>query len=178
MFGDDFKMHGDDFKMHGGYLNYGDDFHNISSNGPLRGQKGTLYEGGHRVPLIVSWLGKVKPATSNTLTHSNDMLPTICSVAGVETTAARTDGVNLWPSLQARTTNAPGTDVERTLYWRAGKEWAIREGPWKLVYERGHRELFQLSNDVSEERDIAAEHPEMVERLEGKWETWNRSMPE
>lgn len=156
----------------GGYLNYGKDFKNISSNGKLRGQKGTLYEGGHRVPLIVSWPAKIKPTVSNVVAHSNDFLPTICSFAGIDVKDSNPDGVDLSSVL------LEGTELaDRTLYWRAGQEWAIREGAFKLVFERQRRELFQLENDIAEANDLSARHPELVKRLTKKWKAWNERMP-
>ena len=159
----------------GGYLTYGDDFRNISSNGDLRGQKGMLYEGGHRVPLIACYPGKVKAATTSALVHSNDLLPTICSVAGFEVADLQTDGRSFWPLLKGQS----GLEADfsnRTLYWRAGAEWAVREGPWKLVFEQGKRELFHLGRDLGEHRDLAVAEPSMVQRLHRKWKRWNDSM--
>ena len=156
----------------GGYLNYGDDFHNISSNGPLRGQKGTLYEGGHRVPLIVSWPGRINPRETDSIVHSNDFLPTICSFAGVATDAIQSDGFDLTELLLNR------RELDsRTLYWRAGAEWAVREGPWKLVRETDELELFHLGRDPRERQNLVHEHPKVVNGLRRAWEAWNVKMP-
>lgn len=156
----------------GGYLNYGGQFQNISSNGPLRGQKGTLYEGGHRVPLI-AWLpGVVKKQVCNATAHSNDLMPTIAHFAGVESSIVKSDGIDLSGLLRGDATIPP-----RTLYWRAGGEWAIREGAWKLVSEQQGLELFHLDNDLSEQKDLSHQHPELVARLREQWNAWNREMP-
>ena len=153
----------------GGYLTYGQEFKNISSNGLLRGQKSELYEGGQRVPLIVSWPSRISPRFSDALTHSNDFLPTICSLAGID--SVESDGVDLSPML------LEGAGVgERTLYWRAGKEWAIRRGNWKLVNESGHPELFNLRHDVREQSDLHSKQPEMSRQLAEDWREWNRKI--
>lgn len=157
----------------GGYLNYGEEFHNISSNGELRGQKGTLYEGGHRVPLIVSWPDCIKPKTTHELTHSNDLLPTIAKLAGLDTNLIRTDGVEL-SRLLLQDQPLPS----RTLFWRAGNDWAVRDGPWKLVFEQGHLELFDLQHDLVEQNDLSTRKPDTVKRLVTAWRNWNSLMPE
>ncbi len=156
----------------GGYLTYGDDFDNISSNGVLRGQKGTLYEGGHRVPLIVTWEGKIQPAVKHSVTHSNDFLPTICSLAGVNSSAYRSDGTNLAPLL------LHGQKIaERDFYWRAGNEWAFRRGAWKLVFEEGKRQLYNLDDDLGETHDLSSQHSRLVAKFNLLWDNWNRQMP-
>ncbi|MEM7313778.1 MAG: sulfatase-like hydrolase/transferase [Planctomycetota bacterium] len=153
----------------GGYLTYGREFKNISSNGRLRGQKGELYEGGHRVPLIVSCPTRISPAVSDSLTHSNDFLPTICSLAGID--SVESDGVDLSPLLFEK----KKLD-ERTLYWRAGKEWAVRRGKWKLVYEQGRQELFNLHDDVGEQSDQRSKQPEFAKQLADDWRRWDESI--
>ena len=152
----------------GGYLHYGKDFHNISSNGPLRGQKGTLYEGGHRVPLIVSWPGSVRKSTCDVLAHSNDLVPTMMALAQRHAPQLPSDGVDLSPLL-LRGIQPP----KRMLFWRAGSEWAVREGDWKLVCESGRRELFNLGRDLSERHDLARQRPELADRLTQAWQSWN-----
>lgn len=155
----------------GGYLNYGDQFQNISSNGPLRGQKGSLYEGGHRVPLI-AWLpGVIDHEVCIATAHSNDLMPTIASFAGIEQTVVKSDGIDLSGLLRQN-----ATAFARTLYWRAGREWAIREGPWKLVHEQQGLELFNLDEDLAEQHDLSRQRPELVARLREKWNAWNREM--
>ncbi len=100
----------------GGYLNYGSRFQNISSNGPLRGQKTELYEGGHRVPTIFSWPGKIAAGETNVLGHSTDLLPTFAKLAGVSIDRISTDGVDLSPVL------FHGEALpERTLFWRTAR---------------------------------------------------------
>lgn len=151
----------------GGYLTYGKDFKNISSNGPLRGQKGSLYEGGHRVPAVISWPGKIKPAVTDATAHSVDLLPTLAALANVPLTDTKTDGINLAPLLQEGKTPAP-----RLLYWRKGSDRAVRSGPWKLCFTAKRAELYNLADDIGETNDLAAMHPEKVQRLTDAWEDW------
>ena len=156
----------------GGYLTYGKDFKNISSNGRLRGQKGTLYEGGHRVPLVVSWPKRIQSRVSNSLVHSNDLFPTICNLVGIDAQELGSDGQDnsrvLLDGLEIR---------ERTLFWRAGNEWAIRSGPWKLVKEQESAELFDLDADIEEKHDMSQTHVELVDQLSRQWKEWNETMP-
>ncbi|MDP6557831.1 MAG: sulfatase [Pirellulaceae bacterium] len=151
----------------GGYLNYGSKYRNISSNGPLRGQKTQLYEGGHRVPTIVSWPGKVKPAVTGATCHSVDLLPTIAALAGVESEKIETDGEDLRPLLFL------GQSLpERMLFWRSRTQGAVRSGPWKL-YRNGKRtELYNLDNDLGETINLVAEKTEIVEQLSAAWRRW------
>ena len=163
----------------GGYTRYGKNFTNISSNASLRGQKGTLYEGGHRVPMIVSWEGKISPTLSSATTHTNDLLPTFASLASVEVPDLLwPDGMDL-SGLMLRGTELPN----RTLFWRAGKEWAARRGPWTGRHATARSEgeqklqLFDLSRDISEQHDVSAKKPEIVTRLATEWNLWNSDMP-
>ncbi len=151
----------------GGYITYGQDFKNISSNGVLRGQKTELYEGGHRVPAIISWPGKIKPSVTNATAHSIDILPTIAALVGIGRDDFRTDGVNLLPLLFRRQ-ELP----ERSLYWRARSQSAVRSGPWKLFRNDQRTELYNLNDDPSEQIDLATQHPQLVARLIGEWQAW------
>jgi arylsulfatase A-like enzyme len=149
-------------------------------NGPFREGKGYLYEGGLRVPLLVRWPSLVKPGTSITFPAcSIDITPTVLAAAGLPTPGGRErelDGVQLVSLLAGM--NHPSRD----LYWhyphyanqgsRPGG--AVRSGPFKLVefYETGRRELFDLSKDVSESRNLAADRPEVVRELAAKLAAW------
>ena len=104
---------------------------NGSRNDPLRGSKRTTLEGGIHVPFVVQWKGKLAPATVyNQPVIQLDVLPTALAAAGVSASPDwRLDGVNLLPSLKGETTVSP----HENLYWRLGKQWAVRLGDWKLV---------------------------------------------
>jgi len=149
----------------GGYLTYGKNFRNISSNGPLRGQKTQLYEGGHRVPFIASWPGRIKAGTSSQTVHSTDLFPTFAAVAGFQN--VKSDGRNLLPLLFRGETLS-----ERMLFWRTSRERAVRSGSWKLVMTGKTSRLYDLSIDLGETRDQANLHPERVRQLQSAWQTW------
>lgn len=148
-----------------------------ASNFPLRGSKGTLYEGGVRVPFVMSWPGKL-PAERvyDSPVSSLDVFPTTLALAGVPMPTNKVyDGVNLLPFLTGATTNAPHDQ----LYWRlgGGKQLAIRDGNAKLVRPRDEAEaLFDLSPDQGESKDISAGRPDEAKRLGAALDAWNRTL--
>jgi arylsulfatase A-like enzyme len=153
----------------GGYLNYREAFQNISSNGVFRGQKTEVYEGGHRVPLIVSWPGRIEAGTTGALTHSNDWMPTILALAGSESPTS--DGADMSSLL------LEGTDLaSRTLFWRTRKAYAVRQGQWKLCVIDEQPQLYHLENDLGETTNLAKEQPEIVKRLSQVWSNWNEGV--
>lgn len=155
----------------GGYLTYGSNYQNISSNGIYRGQKTELYEGGHRVPAMFSWPGRIEPGETDALAHSNDLFPTLAKVAETGKPVPDSDGVDLSPLLFGG-----GTIPERNLYWRARHQRAVRSGPWKLILTGKKRELFHLERDPAEQRNLAAENPEKVAELNAAWHQWESEM--
>ena len=152
----------------GGYLTYGENFRNISSNGALRGQKTQLYEGGHRVPALISWAGKIKPDVTTETGHSVDLLPTIAALAGIGRDEFQTDGIDLHPLL------FDGRSLpDRTLFWRAGSQAAVRRGPWKLYRNDTIIELYNLDDDLGEQHNQADQKPELVRDLSAAWTAWD-----
>ena len=140
-----------------------------SSNAPLRGGKGELFEGGIRVPFIVSWPGRIAPRALDTPVISLDATATALGLAGISSTPSPLDGVNLWPLLSGKSTTAP----HATLYWRVGERHAIRHGDWKLLRQRGAWQLYNLTQDVGEQTDRATAEPARTQELTGLWEAWN-----
>lgn len=145
-----------------------------SNNLPLRGFKATTNEGGVRVPFYMQWKGRL-PA-GKVYEHpiiQLDLLPTALAAAGVEAPAdAKLEGVNLLPYLTGEKTEAP----HESLFWRFGKQWAIRQGDWKLVASRiddNKPQLFNLADDIGEAKDLAAEQPEKVATLQAAWDKWD-----
>lgn len=140
----------------------------FNSNANLRGYKRDLYEGGTRVPLIVSWPGKIAPGRQTSqLSASWDFLPTFAELLGVDLQRP-TDGISLLPALLDR-------EAERShdyLYWEFhelnGRQ-AIRQGPWKLirydVRNGGEYQLFNLETDPAEAVNLASEQPGIVAKL-------------
>jgi arylsulfatase A len=151
----------------GGYLTYGEQFKNISSNGPLRGQKGTLYEGGHRVPMICYWPHQIAPAVTQVTALSIDLFPTLGALANVNTDHLKLDGVDLTPLIFQG-----GELPERTLFWREDLERAVRQGPWKLCVNDQLIELFNLDDDLGEQYDLSKQKPQLVQSLLDAWATW------
>jgi arylsulfatase A-like enzyme len=139
-----------------------------NSSGPLRGIKRDLYEGGIRVPFIARWPGVVTAGSRND--HPvwfADFLPTAAELAGVEA-PTELDGVSLRSTLKN-----PGHAPERSapFYWEffeRGFKQALRDGEWKLLKLDGGRttELYNLSSDPGEQQNVAAEHPNILNRLE------------
>lgn len=142
-----------------------------ADNAPLRGGKHTDYEGGIRVPFLICWPSQLKPGQWQWPVSSLDILPTALAAAGVNTPAETPlDGTDLLPLLKGET--APRS---RDLFWCSGSDegwWAVRSGDWKLVGEKSKTGLFDLSKDVSEATDLAAQMPEKVAELTKLHDAW------
>lgn len=143
----------------------------FNSVGNLRGLKGSLYEGGVRVPTIVSWPGHIDAGSqSDYVSGFEDWMPTLLTAAGCNSSIpAGVDSVNLLPLLTG------GTMPERPWLYREfpgyGGQQSFRKGPWKLVRQQLNRgdvvsELYDMANDPSESKNAANDHPEIVIELE------------
>lgn len=149
---------------------------NTAINQPLRGDKGQLWEGGIRVPYLVSWAGQLPAGTVYEAPVSTlDILPTACAVAGAELPDG-VEGVNLLPHLQGHHTAVP----HDRLYWRFGPQRAVRADRWKLVDARDFQQktqtgwqLYDLQSDPGETRNLADVQPQRVQELANAWEEWN-----
>ena len=140
----------------------------FDSNGPLRGFKRDLYEGGIRVPTIAWWPGSVEAATvTDHVGYFADMLPTFTGLVGV-TPPEGIDGIDMTPTLLGR----PDDQLEHEyLYWEFhedGMAQAVRTGSWKGVRTpvRDAIEVYDLDVDVSETTDLAVQHPDVAARLD------------
>jgi arylsulfatase A-like enzyme len=146
---------------------------NFTDNTPLRGAKGDLYEGGVRVPFLVSWPAKIKPGTYEKPVIALDFLPTSLAAAGEEV-PKDLDGVNLLPFLTGEVSGVP----HETLFWRSGGfdgKHSVRRGDWKLVSEGAKApELYDLAADVGEAKDLAREKPEVVGELVATIREWEK----
>jgi len=145
---------------------------NASVNAPFNGQKGILLEGGIRVPFIMRWKGKIPAGT--TYEHpvlSLDFAATFLELAGgVITDQMKFDGVNLMPYLTAESNEKPHDSMK----WRFTISAAIREGNWKLIRLPDRLPmLFDLSQDISEQKDVALQHLEITENLLKKLGKWD-----
>lgn len=147
--------------------------------GECRGGKHTLYEGGTRTPFIIRWPGHVPAGRVDTENVCSfiDWLPTLCAIAGIEELPDSLDGEDIsdiWF----------GADRKRSkpLFWKVsatGSTPVIRDGKWKLHLNRGREaELYELSTDPSESKNVAAEHPDVTERLTEQLQTWVAELPD
>jgi len=153
----------------GPHLEGGADPDFFDSNGPLKGYKRDLYEGGIRVPMIAYWEGKIVAGTKSD--HASafwDFLPTVAEMAGIQA-PENIDGISFLPALLGKEQKQ-----HDYLYWEfheMGGRKALRKGEWKLVQydvftpEKTTTELYDLSTDIGEEKNVAAENPELVKEL-------------
>ena len=140
------------------------------SSGPLRGRKGSNWEGGHRVPGIASWPGKIpKGKTSRQLGITLDLMPTLLDFAGaLDSHEGNLDGISLKPFLLDPNRNSP-----RKLYWNAK---AMRDNDWKLMLTgngpKAKPQLFNLASDLGERNDLAAENANRVQSMLKELKAW------
>ena len=132
---------------------------------PLRDSKRSIYEGGHRVPFVARWPGKVKPGSINHHTIClNDLMATAAEIAGATLPdEAGEDSVSLIPELLATSTTGVR---EATIHQSASADLAIRRGPWKLIFMKdGSRKLYNLDTDLSEAQNTLATNSEIAKDL-------------
>jgi arylsulfatase A-like enzyme len=153
----------------GPHLEGGADPEFFNSNGSLTGYKRDLYEGGIRVPMIARWPGRIKPDTkTGHISAFWDVLPTMCDIAGIKS-PKNIDGISFLPAMLGGK-----QDQHEYLYWefheRGGRQ-AVRMGKWKAVRLKvrenpnGPIELYNLEIDISEENNIASDHPKIVAKM-------------
>lgn len=153
--------------------------------GPYRGHKFTLWEGGIRVPCIVSWPGRIpKSAVREQMAISMDWMPTIAEYCGVDLPGCKIDGKSIVPVIQSPDARSP----HEVLHWETGKHWAVRQGDWKLVhngpatYHKGHNVpkvqnfLSNIAKDVSETKNLAEIQPEIVKQLTNLHSEWLKQL--
>lgn len=154
----------------------------VTSNKPLRSEKGTLYEGGIRVPAIARWPGRVPASTvCETLAITIDLYPTFVELASANMPDNQPcDGVSL-----AKLLRDPKALLDReALYWHlphyhhSTPGSAIRQGDWKLIefFEDGVIELYNLQNDLSEQHNLAADQPERTKALQSALSRWRKEV--
>ncbi len=146
----------------------------VGCNGAWRGGKGDLYEGGHRVPAVAAWPGRIRPATvSGETVMSMDLLPTFLALAGQADSlaTAAVDGVDISPALLDQLPLPP-----RDLFWRYHGAAAVRRDRWKLVRTEADCQLFDLHADPGESRDLSSTHPEQVAELLHAFTIWEQKV--
>ena len=175
-----FVFSSDNGPLANAYQGYaGTDGRFFNSTGGLRAEKGSLYEGGVRVPTIVSWKGKIAAGSkSERISGFEDWLPTLVEIAGgKDAVPANIDGISLSPTLRGE------SQPQRPFLYREfpsyGGQQSVRLGDWKGVrqklYPKGKAnsaqpviktELYNIKEDVAEEKDVADQHPEIVAKIE------------
>ena len=157
------------------------------SNGPLRGTKGTTWEGGQRVPFIVNWPGHIAPSVSDGLMASLDLYPTLARLCGAVIPTDRIiDGIDATGLLTGNTEESPR---DTFFYYMCNYLEAVRSGNWKLHVSRsvsgthpsdGQREpvfeLYDLSKDIAEENNVYSRNPQVVAALHAKMEDCRKDL--
>jgi len=155
------------------------------SAGPYRGAKFSLFEGGIRLPAIISWPGRLPEGEIRSqVAHSCDWYPTVAELCGVEMLNRDIDGRSLVPVIRSADAPSPHDVV----HWQVGKgekaQWAVRQGDWKLIgnpRDTGSQAppdkldklfLANLAEDVGETANLAADHPDVVQRLKALHDQW------
>ena len=149
----------------------------VSTNAPLRDEKGTLYEGGMRVPMIVRWPGVVEPNTvSGEPTTTADLLPTFCEMAAADVAEQTIDGVSLVEVLKDSSAKLDRDAIyfHYPHYHHSTPGSAVRVGDWKLIeFLDDHRvELYNLRDDLGEQTNLAEERPKLAGELQERLAKW------
>ncbi len=145
------------------------------NSGPYRGAKFSLFEGGIRLPAIISWPGHLpQSAVRDQIAHGCDWLPTLAELCGLPLPKPELNGRSLVPVIRSATAPSP----HETLQWQVGHQWAVRQGDWKLLHDptdpanTNKPELFEqhwflanISADPSERTNLAAQDPDILARL-------------
>jgi len=155
----------------------------FGSNGILRGRKGKIWEGGVRVPGLIEWPARIKkPFVSNVPVVTSDIYPTVVDLLNIDISdkTQPIDGISILPLLDGKMATRPkgigfwhpkGDDIlsKTRVAWLDNRYKLYKRGEGKF-------ELYDLGDDVSEETDIAAKHPEMVKRMRADMEAWQQSV--
>ncbi len=144
-----------------------------SLNDPLNGEKGMLAEGGMHTPFVISWPGRIPGGQAYPHPISAlDVAATAAGIAGLEIAPHELDGVNLIPYLTGEITSSP----HDFLAWRWVAQSAIRQGDWKLLRGGDREYLYDLGNDIEEQRNLADDHPEIAAKLRAKLTDWSSQL--
>jgi arylsulfatase A-like enzyme len=142
-------------------------------NGPLRGFKGQLFEGGLRVPFLARWPGRIPAGrVTDEFLSALEVLPTLAAAAGAPLPEkVALDGFDMLPVLQGQ---AGSRRAE--MFWQRRADRAARVGPYKWVESERGSGLFDLSRDLGERADLSQSHPELLGRVRGRWQSWRKAM--
>ena len=157
------------------FVSYGQNWATVS-NTPLRKWKTDSFEGGVCTPLIVHWPSAIKPQAgwNRQPAHLIDIMPTVLDVSGAkfpgsskQANITPPDGVSLVPAFKGQEIARP-----KPLFFQYTKGSAIRDGQWKMVRDTPTWELYDLASDRTETKDLAAKHPEIVQKMDAEWKAW------
>jgi arylsulfatase A-like enzyme len=141
-----------------------------ADNGPYRGGKGMLYEGGTRVAALANWPGRIKPGEIKEVMHVVDMFPTLAGLAGANASKGKPlDGVDVWTTISEGKPSPRKEVVYNIEPFRGG----VREGDWKLIWRTplpSAVELYNIAEDPSEKNNLADRNPEIVAKLQKRIE--------
>lgn len=150
--------------------------HNYSENTPFRGGKTEMWEGGIRIPFSMSWKGQITPNTVfQEPVCAFDILPTALSFQNLLQMGSNSfNGVDLLPFISGEKSGSP----HPTLYWRQNKQWAMREGNWKLIKPKGQDEieLYDLLLDKEEQNNVAAKNSSRITSMLAKHDSWSSTL--
>ena len=133
---------------------------------PLRGQKNETFEGGFRVPMIAQWNGKIKAGVvTDKIASTIDILPTIAYLTGADLPEKKIDGKNMWPLLSGNEKAKSPHKKDGFYYYKDSKLEAVRKGDWKLRIVGDDIALYNLKDDISEQRNLASTYPKIVKKL-------------
>lgn len=154
------------------------------SAGPFRGGKTSLFEGGIRVPAIISWPGKLpEGVVRNQVCHSTDLLPTIAALCGIDNIPPDVEGTDISGAIINN-----DTLNDRVLYWKLGSQWAVMKNNWKLIglpidpsgklpLDKVKDRIFlsNLGEDSTEAENLAVKYPAMVKKMKNEYLLWEHS---
>ncbi len=146
----------------------------LARNTPFFHHKGTVWEGGIRVPAIIRWPGRIAPGrVTSQVALTMDLHASILSAAGINADSSRLDGIDLFPILEGRAPSVP-----RTVFWRVTgqrPQTAVRSGDWKLVVD-GRALLFNLKTDPGERRNVIGQNTEIAKKLRSALGAWQEQV--
>ncbi|MBS0009981.1 MAG: sulfatase-like hydrolase/transferase [Bacteroidales bacterium] len=154
------------------------------SAGPFRGGKMSLFEGGIRVPAIISWPGRVPEGViRNQVCHNIDLLPTIAAICKIDSLPAGIEGTDISGAVINNDTLG-----ERTLYWKMGSQWAVMKDKWKLIglphdpsgkipldKIKDRMFLANMEKDSTESKNLADEYPDILDEMTGEYLEWEHA---
>ena len=146
----------------------------VGSNSPLNGSKGSLWEGGHRVPAMAFWKDKIMPGTTDETVLSMDIFPTLVQLLEQPLQQEKEfDGQGFLPLLLKE---KEGAWQDRPVFWMYKNKRAVRSGPWKYMVDGNEAYLFNLTEDLSEQNNLIEEQKEIRDQMEAELTKWTINM--